>query len=63
MTWVVILKLAAFGFFSGFLNAGFGIGTMFVLGPALVYIGMFPLIAGGTGMFIAASNNISSTIA
>lgn len=36
MTKIAIFKLTAFGFLSGFLNAGFGIGSMFVLGPALI---------------------------
>jgi uncharacterized membrane protein YfcA len=58
-----IIKLAMIGFLASFLNAGFGIGTSFVLGPALIQMGVFPLIAGQTGKFVSTSNNISSTIA
>lgn len=63
MTKANIIKLAALGFLSSFLNAGFGIGSTFVLGPALIQMGVFPLIAGQTGKFVSTSNNISSTIA
>lgn len=31
-----IIKLAVIGFVAGFLNAGFGLGTTFVVNPALI---------------------------
>jgi hypothetical protein len=63
MTNMAITKLALIGLSSGFLNSGFGIGSTFILTPALITLGVFPLVAGSTSMFVAMSNNISSTIA
>lgn len=63
MTKMAIAKLAFIGLSSGFLNSAFGIGSTFILTPTLITLGVFPLVAGSTGMFVAMSNNISSTIA
>lgn len=63
MTRKAILVLSLIGLTSGFLNSGFGIGSTFILTPALIMLGIFPLVAGSTAMFVAMSNNISSTIA
>jgi uncharacterized membrane protein YfcA len=60
---MAITKLALIGLSSGFLNSGFGIGSTFILTPALINLGVFPIVAGSTAMFVAMSNNISSTIA
>ena len=56
------IKIAIVSLFGGFFNAGFGIGSTFILNPYLLQIGVPPLIASSTGIFAALVNNISSTI-
>lgn len=63
MTLASIGKLASIGFLAGFLNAGFGLGTTFVINPALIKMDQPPLVAGNTGIFMSMINNISSGIA
>ena len=63
MTAKSIVKLAVIGFMAGFLNAGFGLGTTFVINPALIKMDQLPLVAGNTGIFMSMINNISSSIA
>lgn len=57
-----ILKLGAIGFMAGFLNAGFGVGSAFVVSPALFMFDQNPATASATGMFIATLNCVSSSI-
>jgi hypothetical protein len=57
-----ILKLGAIGFMAGFLNAGFGVGSAFVVSPALFLFDQNPATASATGMFIATLNCVSSSI-
>lgn len=62
MTIPSILKLAGIGFMGGFLNAGFGVGSAFVVSPALFMFDQNPATASATGMFIATINTISASI-
>jgi nitrate/nitrite transporter NarK len=63
MTRGQLLKLVLIGFTAGFLNAGFGLGSTFVINPMLIKMELPPLVAGNTGIFMSLINNISSTIA
>lgn len=63
MTVWASLKIGFIGLIAGFLNAGFGVGSTFMINSQLVRMGIPPLVSGNTGIFCALVNNISSTIA
>ena len=60
---VSVVKLAIIGFMSGLLNAGFGLGSTFIVNPNLIKFDLPPLVASGTGIYMTFLNNLSSTIA
>jgi uncharacterized membrane protein YfcA len=57
-----IAQLAALGFTSGLLNAGFGVGPAFVLTPGLVLFDQHPACASATSQYIAMLSTLASTI-
>ena len=62
MTPVTILKLASIGLTAGFFNAWVGVGSAFVVGPPLMSMGIYPLVAGSIAVYVSMVNNISSSI-
>ena len=62
MTPLTIVKLASIGFVAGFCNAWVGVGSSFVISPCLISMGIFPLVAGNSGVYVSMVNNISSSI-
>ena len=62
LTVPAILKLAFIGFSAGFLQAGFGVGSAFVVSPALFMFDQHPATASATGMYIAMLNTMSASI-
>ena len=62
MTAKPIIILSLVGFSSGFLQAGFGIGSAFVIMPPVKAFNQAPAVASATAMFIATLNTLSATL-
>ena len=62
MTPGTILKLASIGLTAGFCNAWVGVSSSFVVGPTLMAMGIYPLVAGSIAMYVSMVNNTSSSI-
>lgn len=63
MNKLTIFKLSILGFFSGFMQTGFGLGSGMLVGPNLIsWANMDPAAASATAMYMACINSLTGTI-
>lgn len=58
----IVAKLIIMGFFAGILAGILGIGSALILNPMLILLGMNPIVATETGMYIGIYSAFSAAI-
>ena len=59
---IIITKLIIIGLFAGFLAGFLGIGSALILNPIMILLGMNPVVATETGMYIGIYSAFSAAI-
>lgn len=57
-----LTKLIIVGFFTGFFAGALGLGTGTIIQPVFYELGMHPVLAASTGMYIVMYSTLSATV-